>query len=73
LREDLKVVCTEFSTLSLAVFVMSAISWYGQARPHLKLRIEYKDFNGNNLKKLKYGLNNNNTLYLDTSGGQLFN
>ncbi len=34
----LKVVWAKFSTLSLAVFVMSVIMWHSQARPHLELK-----------------------------------
>ena len=36
--DNLKVVCAEFSTLSLAVFIMSVIVWSRQARPHLELK-----------------------------------
>jgi hypothetical protein len=38
--DSLKVVCAEFSTLSLAVFVMSVIEWHLQARPHLELKTQ---------------------------------
>jgi len=36
--ESLKVVWTEFSTLSQAVFIVIAIPWHTQARPHLKVK-----------------------------------
>jgi hypothetical protein len=35
---NLKFAWAEFSTLSLAVFVMSAIAWYRQVHPHLDLK-----------------------------------
>jgi hypothetical protein len=38
MRENLKVVCAEFSALSRAVFVLSAIARYRRRRPHLKLK-----------------------------------
>ncbi len=36
--ESLKVVWTEFSTLSQAVFIVIAIQRHTQARPHLKVK-----------------------------------
>ncbi len=36
--EKLKAVWTEFSTLSLAVFVMRAAAWYTQGQTHLELK-----------------------------------
>jgi hypothetical protein len=36
--ENLKVVWAKFSTLSWAVFIMSAIARYGSTRNHLKLK-----------------------------------
>jgi hypothetical protein len=39
MRVDLKVVSAKFSTLSLAVFVISIIAWHTQARPSLELKI----------------------------------
>jgi hypothetical protein len=36
--DNLKVAWPKFSTLSNAVFVMSEISWHGQAHPHLELK-----------------------------------
>ncbi len=38
MREYLKVVRAEFSTLSLAVFVISVIAWRRQAPLHLELK-----------------------------------
>jgi hypothetical protein len=38
--ENLKVVWAKFSTLSLAVFVMSIIAWYRQTRSYLKLKTQ---------------------------------
>jgi hypothetical protein len=38
-RDNLKVIWVEFSTLSVAVFVMSVIEWHRQAHPHLKLKM----------------------------------
>ncbi len=37
--DNLKVVLVKFSTLSVAVFVMSVIDWHRQARLHLKLKM----------------------------------
>jgi hypothetical protein len=36
--DNLKVVAAEFSTYSLAVFVMSVIAWHTHARPQLELK-----------------------------------
>ncbi len=36
--ENLKIVLAEFSTLSLAAFVMGVIASHRQARPHLDLK-----------------------------------
>jgi hypothetical protein len=52
--DNLKVVWAEFSTLSKAVFVMSAITWHIQEHPHLELKIRpggqsYETFYGRNL------------------------
>jgi hypothetical protein len=38
IRENLKVVRYKFSTLSLAVLVISIIAWHRQAWPHLELK-----------------------------------
>ncbi len=40
--ENLKVVWTEFSTLSLAVLVMSVTARYRQTRSHLKLETQLR-------------------------------
>jgi hypothetical protein len=36
--QKLKAVWTKFSTLSLAVFVMSATAWYTQGQTHQELK-----------------------------------
>jgi hypothetical protein len=38
IRENLKAVLDKFSTLSLAVLVISKIAWHRQAWPHLELK-----------------------------------
>jgi hypothetical protein len=38
--DSLKVVWAEFSTLSLAVLIMSTSAWYRQTCPHLKFKTQ---------------------------------
>ncbi len=53
--DNLEVVWTEFSTLSLAVFVMSVIGRQRQARPHLELKTRYNGLYYKNITILNDG------------------
>jgi hypothetical protein len=70
--ENLKVVCAEFSTLSLAVFVVRVSAWRRKGCPHLELKTRPRYCPANLFVHNLLFCKENNVLAVTRNGGQLF-